>query len=98
MSLRSDTKDENPEFVIPAWIAGIQVCKDASGDIHVNLDYSSPCWNDGIEGLCLTERSVSMGIFARAHEVHEEIFRAKSAKYAKKSKKYLVFDSPALAE
>jgi hypothetical protein len=22
---------------------------DASGDIHVNLDSSTPCWNDGIE-------------------------------------------------
>jgi len=35
---------------MPAWIAGIQVCKDASGDIHVDLDFSPPCWNDGIEG------------------------------------------------
>jgi hypothetical protein len=24
-------------FVLPAWIAGIQARKDASGDIHVNL-------------------------------------------------------------
>jgi hypothetical protein len=24
-------------FVMPAWIAGIQICKDASGNIHVNL-------------------------------------------------------------
>src|SRR5215471_12649231 len=51
MSLRSHTKDEKPEFVIPAWIAGIQVCKDASGDIHVDLDSSPPCWNDGIDDL-----------------------------------------------
>ena len=41
-------------FVMPAWIAGIhQVRKGASGDIHVNLDSSTPCWNDGIEGFCL---------------------------------------------
>jgi len=33
-------------FVMPAWIAGIQVRKDASGDIHVNLDSSIPCWNE----------------------------------------------------
>jgi hypothetical protein len=40
-------------FVMPAWIAGIhQVCKDASGNIHVNLDSSTPCWNDAIEGFC----------------------------------------------
>ena len=50
MTLRSPTEDENAEFVMPAWIAGIQVRKDASGDIHVNLDSSTPCWNDAIEG------------------------------------------------
>ena len=36
-------------IVMPAWIAGIQVRKDASGNIHVNLDSSTPCWNDAIE-------------------------------------------------
>ena len=40
-------------FVMPAWIAGIQVRKDACGDIHVNLDSSTPCWNDAIDGFCL---------------------------------------------
>ena len=39
-------------FVMPAWIAGIQVCKDASGNIHVKLDSSTTCWNDAIEGFC----------------------------------------------
>jgi hypothetical protein len=52
MSFRSHTKDEKPEFVMPAWIAGIQARKDASGNIHVNLDSRPPCWNDGIGGLC----------------------------------------------
>jgi len=37
-------------IVMPAWIAGMQVRKDASGDIHVNLDSSIPRWNDAIEG------------------------------------------------
>jgi hypothetical protein len=41
------------KIVMPAWIAGIQVRKDASGDVHVNLDSSTPCWNDGVEGLAL---------------------------------------------
>jgi hypothetical protein len=43
--------------VMPAWIAGIQARKDASGNVHVNLDSSTPCWNDTIEGplLKLTE-------------------------------------------
>jgi hypothetical protein len=36
-------------FVMPAWMAGIQVRMDASGHIHVGLDSSTPCWNDGIE-------------------------------------------------
>jgi len=35
-------------FVMPAWIAGIEVRKDASGNIHVSLDSSTPCWNDVI--------------------------------------------------
>jgi len=41
---------ENVIFVMPALIASIQVHKDASGNIHVNLDSSTPCWNDVIEG------------------------------------------------
>ena len=40
-------------IVMPAWMAGIQFRKDASGDIHVNLDSSSPCWNDATEGVLL---------------------------------------------
>src|SRR5713226_1074614 len=64
MSLRSPTEDENAEFVMPARIAGIQVRKDASGDIHVNLDSSTPCWNDAIEGTLLElAESASARIF-----------------------------------
>jgi hypothetical protein len=33
-------------FVMPAWIASIQVRKDASGNIHVSLDSSTPCGNE----------------------------------------------------
>jgi hypothetical protein len=36
--------------VMPAWMAGTQVRKDASEDIHVNLDSSTPCWNDESRG------------------------------------------------
>jgi hypothetical protein len=39
--------------VMPAWIAGIQVRKDASGNIHVSLDSSTQCWNDAVEEICL---------------------------------------------
>src|SRR4029077_4793539 len=35
-------------FVMPAPIASIQARKDASANIHVNLDSSTPCWNDAI--------------------------------------------------
>jgi hypothetical protein len=52
MSLRSPANMKKPIFVMPAWIAGIQVRKDASGDIHVNLDSSTPCWNDASERFC----------------------------------------------
>jgi hypothetical protein len=30
-------------------MAGIQGRKDASGNIHVNLDSGTPCWNDAKE-------------------------------------------------
>jgi hypothetical protein len=32
-------------FVMPAWMAGIQVV-GCSGDVHVSLDSSIPCWNE----------------------------------------------------
>ena len=54
MSLRSPTEDENADHRHAAWIVGIhQVRRDASGDIHVDLDSSTPCWNDNVEGFCL---------------------------------------------
>jgi hypothetical protein len=53
MSLRSPAENENTDRVMPAWIAGVQVSKDASGNIRVNLDFSTPCWNDAIEGPLL---------------------------------------------
>ena len=64
MSLRSPTEDKNAQFVMPAWIAGIHLRKDASGDVHVGLDSSAPCWNDGIERpLRSFERNSSRDIF-----------------------------------
>jgi len=45
---------------MPAWMAGIQVRKDASGNIHVNLDSSTPCWNDGIERRLLEVTEVHL--------------------------------------
>ena len=53
MSLRSPAENENTDRVMPAWIAGIQVRKDSPGNIRVNLDSSTPCWNDAIEGPLL---------------------------------------------
>jgi hypothetical protein len=66
---RTPTDDEKTAFVMPAWIAGIQARKDASGDIRVDLDSSPPCWNDGTEARCfkLNETTFS-DIFKVAHE------------------------------
>ena len=36
MSLRSLQRMKSVDLVMPAWMAGIQVCKDASGDIRVD--------------------------------------------------------------
>jgi hypothetical protein len=58
-------------IVMPAWIAGIQVRKDASGNIHVNLDSSTPCWNDAIEGVLHKLTEVLHRYFQRRVEEHE---------------------------
>jgi len=58
------TENENEDFVMPAWIAGIQVRKDASGDVHVNLDSSSPCWNDELRAL-LEVTEVPPAVFSK---------------------------------
>jgi len=58
-------------IVMPAWIAGIQVRKDASGNIHVNLDSSTPCWNDAIEGVLHKLTEVLHRYFQRRDEEHE---------------------------
>ena len=41
------------DIVMPAWIAGIQARKDTSGNIRVDLDSSTPYWNDAIERALL---------------------------------------------
>jgi hypothetical protein len=45
---------------MPAWIAGIQIRKDASGNVHVDLDSSTPCWNDAIEWALLEVTEVPL--------------------------------------
>jgi hypothetical protein len=65
MRLRSPTEHEKPAFVMPAWIAGIQIRKDASGDIHVDLDSSLPCWNDGIEDRCFKLSETPSATFSK---------------------------------
>ncbi len=61
-------------FVMPAWMAGTQVRKDASGDIHVNLDSSTPCWNDYYNrGVLLkVTEAPPPRIFKGGHEEHEQ--------------------------
>ena len=44
----------------------IQFRKDASEDIRVDLDSSTPCWNDAIGGALLNDRSLSSVIFTGA--------------------------------
>jgi hypothetical protein len=48
MSLRLPAEHAKEFSVIPARIAGSQTRRDASEDIHVNLDSSTPYWNDEI--------------------------------------------------
>src|SRR5262245_6401682 len=46
-------------FVMRHGMAGIQIRRDASGDIHFVLDSSTPCWNDAIEEFTMTDRGPS---------------------------------------
>ena len=43
---------------MPAWTAGIQARRDASGDVHVNLVSSTPCWNDDTEANAKHRKTV----------------------------------------
>ena len=65
MNFRSPIDNENADLVIPAWIVGVQVRKDASGNVRVNLDSSTPCWNDAIEGPLLKVTEVPSPIFSK---------------------------------
>jgi hypothetical protein len=59
-------------FVMRARIAGIRVRKDTSGDVHVSLDSSTPCWNDTIRSCTkLTKRPPTSGIFKGGGEEPE---------------------------
>ena len=53
-------------FVMSAWIAGIQVA-GCYGDIHVNLNSSTKCWNDAIKVLLkvTSPARISKKCFAR---------------------------------
>ena len=42
-------RDENGELRHAGMDGRHPGVQDASGDIHVGLDSSTPCWNDGIE-------------------------------------------------
>jgi len=44
-----------------------KVRKDASGDIHVSLDSSPPCWNDGIEGRRFKLSETPLATFLKEH-------------------------------
>jgi hypothetical protein len=56
---------------MPARIAGIQARTDASGNIHVSLDSSAPCWNDATKTTLLKlTKSELTPIFKEAREVY----------------------------
>ncbi len=63
MILRSPTKHI---IVMPAWIAGVhQARKDASRNIQVSLDASTPCWHDAIEGALLKLTEALSFVFSK---------------------------------
>ena len=63
MILRSPTEDENEDLRYAGMDCRHPGSQDDSGDIHVRLDSSTPCWNDAIEGFARTDRDASPRIF-----------------------------------
>jgi len=49
MNFRSPTEHKNGDFRHAGMDWRNSGSQDASGDIHVSLDSSTPCWNDTIE-------------------------------------------------
>jgi hypothetical protein len=66
--------------VMPAGMAGIQLRKDAFGDIHVSLGSSAPCWKDEMEGSAWTDRGPSTRYFQRRARSAKKEFSSKDAK------------------
>jgi len=68
MILHSPTVNENTDFIMAASTAGIQVRKDTSGDIRVDPDSSTPCWNDATAVALLELTEVRPPIFSKANK------------------------------
>ena len=49
---------------MPAWTASIQIRKDASRNVHVNLGSSTPCRNDVLEGVLLEPTEAIRPVFS----------------------------------
>jgi hypothetical protein len=64
---------KRPIFVMPAWIAGIQFRKDASGNIHVNLIPALHAGITQLKGFCINDRG-SPPIFSKEVTRMEKIF------------------------
>ena len=81
-------------FVMPARIAGIQVCTDASGNIHVNLDSSTPCWNDAMRDPASFDEGPPSHIFkgvliAQAHSPDDDLAFIKDIEPALRDQRYI---------
>jgi hypothetical protein len=57
MILCSSTEHENGDFRHAGMDCRHPGSQDASGDIRVSLDSSTPCWNDTIEEFTKTDNS-----------------------------------------
>ena len=72
MILRSPTEHENTDLRHAGMDSRHPGSRGCSGDIHVSLDSSTPCWNDAIEGFCF-----------KLIEAPPPVFSKKSAKFTK---------------
>ena len=94
MILRSPTENENGDLRHAGMDGRHPGLQDASGDIHVGLDSSTPCWNDGIEESTKTDRDPPRLLFSKEDTKitkKDNLRKERKIENQKKSKAFVYF-------
>ena len=72
MILHSPSENENANFVMPVWTAGIQFPRMLP---ETSISAWIPCWDDTIEGTLLEVTEVSLTPKEHAKSTREKLFK-----------------------